>query len=234
MLVLRGDYHQGSEWFSPGSRGRQCVPICIVFLAMLKIRCLNSWSKNHLHFILQAGDEMYKNIASVKCLPSNYLLLTDLPPYFMLLSRGFSLNSNAAKTRNYSGTLRKELYYCNEFMMSVEFALNLVFNSNIAVMQCIIIFCDCAISVAKCENVFIAFDPHSRCELGLCSENGSCHVSKFDSLNSVCSFLCDLACSLTDTDISHVQYDLHCFELKIMKTNTIKRVKAVDICHLKT
>lgn len=234
MLVLRGDYHQGSEWFSPGSRGRQCVPICIVFLAMLKIRCLNSWSKNHLHFILQAGDEMYKNIASVKCLPSNYLLLTDLPPYFMLLSRGFSLNSNAAKTRNYSGTLRKELYYCNEFMMSVEFALNLVFNSNIAVMQCIIIFCDCAISVAKCENVFIAFDPHSRCELGLCSENGSCHVSKFDSLNSVCSFLRDLACSLTDTDISHVQYDLHCFELKIMKTNTIKRVKAVDICHLKT
>ena len=59
---VQGSIHQGDEIFSPDSRGRQCLPCCLVFLvkAVQKRICTNMWNVNNMNEILFAGDKLYK------------------------------------------------------------------------------------------------------------------------------------------------------------------------------
>ena len=61
-VLLQGSIHQGYEIFSPDSRGRQCLPCCLVFLvkALQKRICTNMWNVNNMNEILFAGDKLYK------------------------------------------------------------------------------------------------------------------------------------------------------------------------------
>ena len=60
-VLLQGSIHQGDEIFSPDSRGRQCLPCCLVFLvkAIQKRICTNMWNVNNMNEILFAGDKLY-------------------------------------------------------------------------------------------------------------------------------------------------------------------------------
>ena len=61
-VLLQGSIHQGDEIFSPDSRGRQCLPCCLVFLvkAVQKRICTNKWNMNQMNEILFAGDKLCK------------------------------------------------------------------------------------------------------------------------------------------------------------------------------
>ena len=61
-LLLQGSIHQGDEIFSHDSRGRQCLPCCLVFLvkAVQKRICTNMWNVNNMNEILLAGDKLYE------------------------------------------------------------------------------------------------------------------------------------------------------------------------------
>ena len=61
-VLLQGSIHQGDEIFSHDSRGRQCLPCCLVFLvkAVQKKICTNMWNVNNMKEILFAGDKLYE------------------------------------------------------------------------------------------------------------------------------------------------------------------------------
>ena len=122
--------------------------------------------------------------------------------------------STVSTQKNYCGTLKKGLYYHHDLSMSLEFAFNLVFPTGHTKLNGILIFCGCAMSVIKNQNEYYIFDPHSRCNLGLVTGNGHGQVSKHMNVESLCSFLRDLASSLTDCLLSDIQYEIHAFELK--------------------
>ena len=211
-IIVRGDSHQGSLWFSSDSRGRQCVPNCVIFLSLIKLIPLNSWVKEHLHYVLFCGDEFYKAVVNDRSEEPGFLLLADLTRSFTLghADKTFTIQENVT----YSGTLNKKLFYVNNILMSLEFALNLLFQSLTSVCGGILIFCDCAISLERRNNAYYVFDPHSRCVSGLCAGDGACHVSVYSSLVNLCSYLRDLACSLTNRPLSEVQFDLHTVNMK--------------------
>lgn len=148
MLFLCSDFHQGSEIFPPLSRGRQCVGNCLVFHALLNIKPLNGWSVECLNAILKAGDELYRFLKTNNKILHDYLAVSDLPKCFMLFGEIFSITLGS-NTKNYSGTLKKELYYNHDLSMSLEFAFNLVFPTGNTKLSGILIFCDCAVSVIK-------------------------------------------------------------------------------------
>lgn len=204
MLFLYGDYHQGSPVFHDESRGRQCMPNSIIFSALSQIRPIATWSSDTLKVILHSGDVLYTYIRQECLVSSDFLFFEDLPKHFTFLGKNFSIKNE----KSFSGTLTKKIYYVNDFLMSLEFAFNLVFYTGQSKFGAILIFCDSALSVIRIQNEFYVFDPHSRCRDGLLSSEGACHVSKFTTLVDLCSFLRDLAVSLSKKKIrrNSVQY----------------------------
>ena len=61
-VLLQGSIHQRDGIFSPDSRGRQCLPCCLVLLvkAVQKRICTNKLNVNNMNEILFAGDKLYK------------------------------------------------------------------------------------------------------------------------------------------------------------------------------
>ena len=147
---LHCDYHQGTLYFSEVSRGRQCVPNCAIFLALLKLVPIHQLKKEHLNYILHCGDDMYKHVLVEKQITSNdgFLLIEELPKTFTLSSKAFTIKKGATS----SGTLKKEMFYINNMLMSLEFALNLVFESSLPFANGIMIFCGSAIAIEKKEE----------------------------------------------------------------------------------
>ena len=85
-MSLQGSIHQGDEIFSPDSRGRQCLPCCLVFFvkAIEKGMCTNMLNLNSMNEILFAGDKLYKYVQKNSKTCHNYLEPCDLPPYLSL------------------------------------------------------------------------------------------------------------------------------------------------------
>ena len=85
-VLLQGSIHQGDEIFSPDSRGRQCLPCCLVFLVKVvqKRICTNMWNVNNMNEILYAGDKLYKFAKKNSKTYHDYLEPCDLPSYFSL------------------------------------------------------------------------------------------------------------------------------------------------------
>ena len=119
MVLIRGDYHQGSAIYNGESRGRQCIPNCIIFLCLLKFRNLRSWNKELLHYVLDGGDAFYRFIRNVLGVTSDYLLLSEIPKFVKIHSK--LLTVDRVKNKGYGGTLKRTLYYMNE----VQCPLNL-------------------------------------------------------------------------------------------------------------
>ena len=85
-VLLQGSIHQGDEILSHDSRGRQCLPCCVVFLvkAIQKRICTNMWNVNNMNEILFAGDKLYKYAKKNSKTYHDYLEPCDLPSYFSL------------------------------------------------------------------------------------------------------------------------------------------------------
>ncbi|CAC5420338.1 unnamed protein product [Mytilus coruscus] len=111
-------------------------------------------------------------------------------------------------------TLTRKIYYQNDFSMVFEFAFNLILSSSNSKFSAILIFCASAISVRKTNNEYYLFDSHSRCRNGLLDPDGACHISKYENLSVLCSFLRDLACSLSSSSLEQIEYEMIRVEVK--------------------
>ena len=85
-VLLQGSIHQRDGIFSPDSRGRQCLPCCLVLLvkAVQKRICTNELNVNNMNEILFAGDKLYKYAKKNAKTYHDYLEPCDLPSYFSL------------------------------------------------------------------------------------------------------------------------------------------------------
>ena len=86
-VLLQRSIHQRDEIFSHDSRGRQCLPCCLVFLvkAVQKRICTNMWNVN-MNEILFAGDKLYKYAKKNSKTYHDYLEPCDLPSFFIHLT----------------------------------------------------------------------------------------------------------------------------------------------------
>jgi hypothetical protein len=74
--------------------------------------------------------------------------------------------------------------------ISIEFALNIDFESSMPYGSGITVFCECAIVIENIKNEYFIFDPHSsRCISGLRSGSGACHLSIHKLIVELCYFL---------------------------------------------
>ena len=71
--------HQGSQTFSVGSRGQQCVPIAMYSLLKSTEIQPKNWKTSVIDSILQAGDFIYTSIGK-----SGTFLPSDVPRYICL------------------------------------------------------------------------------------------------------------------------------------------------------
>ena len=94
-VLLQGSIHQGDEIFSPDSRGRQCLPCCLVFLvkAIQKRICTNMWNVKNMNEILFAGDKLYKYANKNSKTYHDYLEPCALPSFFFTWQPALSLES---------------------------------------------------------------------------------------------------------------------------------------------
>lgn len=59
---VQGSFHQGHESFSIDSRGRQCLPCCVLFIIYSKIKPQKhfEWKCDDLNEVLCGGDFVYR------------------------------------------------------------------------------------------------------------------------------------------------------------------------------
>ena len=99
-------------------------------------------------------------------------------------------------------------------LISIEFAINFVFESSVPFGSGIMVLCNCAVVIEDIKNEYFVFDPHSGRIPSLSSESGACPLSIIKSMVELCSVLRDLACSLIDKARSEIQYDLILLHMK--------------------
>jgi len=228
------DFHQGSERFSVLTRGRQCVPNGLVFVVLATHKSLLHFTRNDLNFILTEGDVMYRNIQQNGNVQSDYLAFSDLPSNVSFGPVTYSLN-NRVNAVVYSGNLKTQLYYIDSYTMSLEFALNLAFYSSVQNKGCILIFCDSAIAIVKEKNELAVFNSHSRSVSGLCEPDGTCIISFYENIKTLCTFIRSLCHFMSNRQLDLVQYDLHCVNLRHSRSrsdtfNISKPKKSVTCC----
>ena len=120
-VLLQGSIHPGDEIFSPDSRGRQCLPCCLVFLvtAVQKRICTNMWNVNNMNEILFAGDKLYKYAKKNSKTYDDYLEPCDLPSYFSL------------DNQHYHWKMKKKIISSVEYsFLDLETALAMTFSFN--------------------------------------------------------------------------------------------------------
>lgn len=193
MLFIYDEYHQGEQVFGDKSRGRQCMTNCVVFSALSQTKPLHLWTSEHFCGVLHS-----------------FLLYNDI-------SRNFSFQRQKyvfGREVSYGGTLTKKIYYQNDFSVALEFAFNLILSSRNSKFSAILFFCASAISVRKTNNEYYLFDSHSLCRNGLLDPDGACHISKYENLSELCSFLRDVACSLSSSSLEQIEYEMIRVEVK--------------------
>ena len=121
----------------------------MVCLWLKKLIPLDSLVKEHLHYVLFCGNEFCKGVVNDNSDEVGFLLIADLPRSFTLghADKIFTIiyiQMYIQENVTYSGTLDKKLFYVNNILMSLEFALNLLFQSLTSFSRSILIFCDCA------------------------------------------------------------------------------------------
>lgn len=105
VFPILGNFHQGDEKFSPYSRGRQCVPCCIVFIIKLFLKPfeVHEWQSADIDQILIEGDFVYKFSKKTSNHSKHFLEPCDLPPFIEVNNVYFSW-----KVKNtYSGSIHK-------------------------------------------------------------------------------------------------------------------------------
>ena len=101
-VLLQGSIHQRDGIFSPDSRGRQCLPCCLVLLvkAVQKRICTNKLNVNNMNEILFAGDKLYKYAKKNAKTYHDYLEPCDLPSYFSLDNQHYPWKVKKEKKKN--------------------------------------------------------------------------------------------------------------------------------------
>ena len=74
MKIVSGSFHQGDAEKFLESAGLQCGINCIISTCFSLVKKISSWNPNDLDYILETGDQYFKNHGYTR-----YLALDELP-----------------------------------------------------------------------------------------------------------------------------------------------------------
>ena len=172
-----GSLHQGSQNFSVGSRGLQCVPMAICSLLKSTEIQPKYWRTSVIDSILQAGNFIYTSIGK-----SGTLLPTDVPRYIHL----HSINNNWIKISHRSFT-----HGCEEFNIKTFDSLSNLFTYYTHMLLCI---GDSTVAIMHMDHgKYYIFDSHSRYIEGYPTPNGRAVLLSFNFLKELYNYLRKLA-----------------------------------------
>ena len=117
-VLLQGSIHQRDGIFSPDSRGRQCLPCCLVLLvkAVQKRICTNKLNINNMNEILFAGDKLYKYAKKNAKTSHDYLEPCDLPSYFSLDNQHYPWKVKK-KTKQKKQKTKKNIFWKFKYLI---------------------------------------------------------------------------------------------------------------------
>ena len=226
---LLGNFHQGNDIFSLDSRGRQCLPCCVIFLIELIAipPNINRWKSVDLDHILLQGDHLYKFAKAFIRSPRSYLEPRDLPPFIEIDGNFFKWRVE----KTYSGSIQK--HFIGEYpLVKLELAMSFGLSGHECEIQFGIFVCKGnALAIARINDSFIVFDSHSRNANGYCCTDGTSVVI----LKKTETDLCDHLRSVIGADEKAEQYDFHVIKVKKTSQYHIQqkhKASEVDICHV--
>ena len=103
---------------------------------------------------------------------------------------------------------------------TLENSLNFTFSKPNT--MCIVVFHSSAVAIGFSDGCYYVFDPHSRGQDGLFDPYGTCILSIATSLQSLCSFLRLLCLSLSNVDLTQVQFEVNVVSVNYQKPNTTR------------
>ena len=215
MKVILGSYSQSSERFSDISRGRQCVPCCLIVLICLSNSSHTDWDWAELNNIIDNGDNLYILVNSLVKRTNDFLMPIELPSTFCLHDQ-FCCIKFLNNTFGKIGSTE-----CDNIGSPLNIALAAAFAHS---DECILILNEYAIAVAKVAgSKFILFDCHSRDKHGLPDSEGTSILIEFNSLDSLHEHLMRLSGSL---NVLGQQYEAIPIKLRVLNKVTALKVKS--------
>ena len=192
MKVLLGSYSQSNERFSDLSRGRQCVPCCLIFLICLSKSNHAGWEWEELNNIIDNGDNLYTIVSALNKRTSDFLMPIELPSTICLHDQFYSIkflnNPFGIISSTESGGIGSPL----------KIGLMDAFGQS---KICILILNEYAIAVAKvAANKFVLFDAHSRNKNGLPDSEGTSILMEFSSIDTLHKHIMKLSHALNVLD----------------------------------
>ena len=157
-VLLQGSIHQRDGIFSPDSRGRQCLPCCLVLLvkAVQKRICTNKLNVNNMNEILFAGDKLYKYAKKNAKTYHDCLEPCDLPSYFSLDNQHYPWKVKILSLVEYP-------------FLDLETGLAMTFSFN---PYAVFICNGFSIALLEQGDCFYLFESHARASDGMPNVNG--------------------------------------------------------------
>ena len=170
-----GSLHQGSQTFSVGSRGLQCVPIAMCSLLKSTEIQPKDWKTSVIDSILQAGDFVYTSTGK-----SGTLLPSDVPGYICL----HGINNKITELKSHIGSFTHgyEQFYSKTFD-----SLSNLFSCYTHMLLCI---GDSTVSIMHMDDgKYHIFDSHSRNIEGYPTPKGRAVLPSFNFLKELCNYV---------------------------------------------
>ena len=182
-VLLQGSIHQRDGIFSPDSRGRQCLPCCLVLLvkAVLKRICTNNLNVNNMNEILFAGDKLYKYAKKNAKTYHDYLEPCDLPSYFSLDNQHYPWKVKKKKTKQKKKTKKKNIFLDLETGLAMTFSFN---------PYAVFICNGFSIALLEQGDCFYLFESHARASDGMPNVNGKNIFVKENKYNWHFPYIC--------------------------------------------
>ena len=185
VTKIIGNTHQGSDKYLQMSSlcASSCMANSLMSMTYKFLKQHSTWTSTDIDNILYLGITLYEllypnRITRDEC---PYLQVNDLNVNFSIDNRYFKSECGPS----YCGNLLQQSVVTVNSLPTIEQAFENAFvHSN----KCILILMDYGMSIEKHNNKYYVFDPHSRNEKGLFTENGHAiymEINDFDIFNFI-------------------------------------------------
>ena len=174
MKIVPGSFHQGDPKFHE-SAGLQCGINCIVSTCFSVAKKISSWNQSDLDYILETGNEYFKNNGYTQ-----YLALDELPIVVDIDGYVFNLSKmEDMKTIDMNIATDSRLFWGSAFSDCLKIS-----------QAVICVTCDVIFMIRKESNYYYVFDSHSRSSNnGEPCDNGYSVLMKFKNLNELTNYV---------------------------------------------
>ena len=221
--VLCGTVHQGDVRFQ--YPGIQCTYISFFALTSMMIKSPLNWIVNDVDVCVTRGNDEFIQHCFEQRWEPKMLLVNELPQ--VVCVNGTKFDCHCSDTNIVTGTLEQHLSGSTTSISTPigDAVVNCFGISN----SCLLICGGQTIALAKHENVFFIFDPHSRDENGMQHHSGNAVLVTLSSLQNLIDFIKRLLLHSLRLKASE-QYELIPISITKQKEDNFKQANWVSNC----